>query len=173
MLNLLKPHAAQRKTVEALLGALTGQAREVSFYAQLGVPDTLDGRFDLVVVHAWLVLSALRAKGEIDLAQRLIDRLFVSFDEGLRELGAGDVGMGRRIKKMASAFYGRVAVYDAARNEAAMQGALLRNVYRGAAERTDDAGALARYVLAQREALAASEFRSGEIAFGPPPAKSG
>lgn len=171
MLKLLKSRDAQKKTAEALLRVLVAQAREPYFYEQLGVPDTLDGRFDMVVLHAWLVLASLRAKGEGDLAQRLIDQLFGTFDEGLRELGAGDIGMGRRIKKMASAFYGRLAAYDAAHDEGAMADALLRNVYRGAAEHSDDARGLAMYVRSQRSGLAVSELSAGKIAFAPPPDK--
>jgi cytochrome b pre-mRNA-processing protein 3 len=167
MLNLAKPRGLQNKAAQSLLHALVGQARDPYFYAQLKVPDTLDGRFDLLVLHAWLVLARLRASGQGDLAQRLTDRLFESFDEGLRELGAGDIGIGRRIKKMASAFYGRLSAYDGAGDEQALQAALLRNVYRGDGARTSEAVALARYAIAQRDVLAAAPLASGEISFAP------
>jgi cytochrome b pre-mRNA-processing protein 3 len=87
----------------------------------------------------------------------------------LRELGAGDIGMGKRVKKLASAFYGRMRAYDEAQDEAAMEAALVRNLYRGASQ--PGAKALARYVLGAKARLKACEVENGVLDFGPLPDK--
>jgi cytochrome b pre-mRNA-processing protein 3 len=142
------------------------RARDPVFFARFAVKDTLDGRFDLVVVHAWLVLRRLDA-ADASLSQAVIDEVFVGFDEGLRELGAGDIGMAKRVKKLAGAFYGRMRAYDEAQDEAAMAAALVRNLYRGAAE--PDAKTLARYVLRAKARLNACDVEGGVLDFGPLP----
>src|SRR6516164_3157839 len=119
---------SERKTIaERLCRSISDQARAPVFYGELGVADSLDGRFDLVVLHAWLVLDALGSAGETALAQCLVDALFVQFDEALRELGVGDMGMSRRMKNMAEAFNGRLAAYRAAATQEELAGAILRN----------------------------------------------
>ena len=152
-----------------LYGAVAARAREPVFFTMFGVPDTIDGRFDLVTLHAWLVLERLRRSDMKDSSQGLIDALFTSFDEGLRELGVGDIGIGHRMKKMADAFYGRLAAYGAATNEDALASAILRNVYRGNVGNEVSARHLARYVIAARESLDSSDIASGEADFGPLP----
>ena len=93
----------------------------------------MDGRFDLVALHAWLVLERLKAAGMDAAAQALTDILFVGFDEALREQGTGDMGMGRRMKAFANAFFGRLAAYGGATDEAdAGRKRWPSNVWRGA-----------------------------------------
>lgn len=110
------------------------RARNPHFYADCGVPDSLDGRFDMVMLHAWLVIRRLRAippDGQAR-AQALFDLMFADMDSNLREIGVGDLSVGKRIKTMARAFYGRVDAYDAAlASEAAdaLADALKRNLY--------------------------------------------
>jgi cytochrome b pre-mRNA-processing protein 3 len=161
-----KKRAAQ---VESLHGALVNRAREPVFYARLGVADTLDGRFDLIALHAFLLLERLRKAGEGDLAQALTDTVFLGFDEGLRELGTGDMGMGRRMKAMADAFYGRMQAYGASRDPETMAAALGRNVYRGAEGCGVQSLALAHYVFGARDHLAHSDVGEGMVDFGPLP----
>jgi cytochrome b pre-mRNA-processing protein 3 len=163
-------HAAER-----LYAACVERARARAFYASLKVPDTLDGRFDLVALHASLVLEALKRAGLSDeLGSQFVTLVFAGFEEALRELGVGDFGLTRRIKNMADAFYGRLDAYTQAMDdEASLQSAILRNVYRGDEARQSDAGALARYVLAARNCAKASDavasLRAGQMDFGPPP----
>jgi cytochrome b pre-mRNA-processing protein 3 len=171
MLNILRKPKVDRALAERLLGEIVARARAGVFFDQLQVPDTLDGRFDLSVLHAWMVLERLGAVKNRPLAQQLTDLLFTSFDEGLRELGAGDIGMGRRMKQVASAFYGRLRAYRESRDEAALADALLRNVYRGAKDRKPEAAALARYAQGAATCLASCDISAGEIAFGPLPAR--
>lgn len=166
MLNALKRGRERRALAVRLHAAVVARAREPVFFATFGVADTLDGRFDLVVLHACLALEALNA-ADPALAQAFVDALFTGFDEALRELGVGDIGMGKKVKKLADAFYGRLKAYGEAGDEAAMAAALTRNLYRG--EERAGTGTLARYVVAARTRLACAGLTLGEADFGPPP----
>lgn len=167
MLKALRHRKQCHRFATALCVQLSLQARNPKFYAEYGVSDTVDGRFDLLVLHAWMILDALQTKGELELAQALVDSLFSRFDEGLREQGAGDMSMNRRMKTMASAFYGRLSAYGGASGETGLAEALLRNVYRGTASRIEQATRLAKYTLAARAHLAHSRLTLGEADFGP------
>ena len=121
----------RRERIARLHAAVVARAREPVFFTAFGVADSLDGRFDLVALHAWLVLDALRRRELNDLSQGLTDALFIGFDEALRELGAGDMSLGRKMKNFADAFFGRLKAYGEARSEAELAEAILRNLYRG------------------------------------------
>jgi len=169
---VLKTLANSRKRRQAavrLATALVARARDPIFFTKFNVPDTIDGRFDLVALHAFLVLDRLEASGRRDLSQALIDAVFAGFDEGLRDLGAGDIGMGRRMKKIANAFYGRLNAYRSATGQVALAAALLRNLYRGDAVNEASARELVMYAESARAALAASDIGSGDAQFGPVP----
>ena len=168
MLNLLRKSSGRKQRAAALQAQLIARARAPVFYTALGVPDSMDGRFDLVTLHAWLVLEALKAAGLDAEAQALTDALFLGFDEALREQGTGDMGMGRRMKAMADAFFGRLKVYSTASDKEQLAAALARNVWRGTAA-DDPARRLAAYVQGARTALAASDLASGALDFGPLP----
>ncbi|HXC57365.1 MAG TPA: ubiquinol-cytochrome C chaperone family protein [Rhizomicrobium sp.] len=170
MLNALRRNAERARTVQALHAALTAQARSVTFFREYGVADTIDGRFDMVALHAWLVFGRLRSAGLEDLARGLSDAIFVAFDEGLRDLGTGDMGLGPRMKKLGNAFNGRCQAYEAAAgDETALREAILRNVYRGAAGHEAAAAALARYALTARAQLEHGNPADGTLDFGTPP----
>ncbi|HWA90351.1 MAG TPA: ubiquinol-cytochrome C chaperone family protein [Rhizomicrobium sp.] len=166
MLNSFRKLRARKEDAARLYGAIVARAREPAFYARLGVADTIDGRFDLLALHAWLVLDRLREPGINDLSQALTDTIFVGFEEGMRDLGTGDMGMGRKLKAFADAFYGRLAAYHACEDEAAMTAAVVRNLYRGA--ENPNATAIARYALAARERLAGQDV-AAQLDFGPLP----
>ncbi|MGH6883030.1 ubiquinol-cytochrome C chaperone family protein [Hypericibacter sp.] len=124
----------QKEAAERLYAALVAQAREPAFYREGRVPDSLDGRFELVALHAFLLLRRLQTEGQpgARLAQALFDRMFVDMDESLREIGVGDLSVGKRVKAMAKAFYGRAAAYEAALADpapATLEEALARNLY--------------------------------------------
>src|ERR1700712_1782185 len=129
MLNLLKKSAARKQEGRRLYDTLVSRSREPVFFAGFGVADSIDGRFDMLVFHAWLALAELKGA---PVAQSLTDILFTGFDEAMREQGAGDMGIGHKLKAMANAFYGRIAVYDAAKNEDELAAALAKNLWRGA-----------------------------------------
>src|SRR5262249_18572993 len=130
---LRKAPPAGKDTIERLYGAVVAQARRPAFYLRFGVPDTLDGRFDMIALHVFLVMRRLKAEGEEGraLSQALANRFFADLDRSLREMGVGDLGVGRRVKVMAKAFYGRIAAYEAGLNsgDTALGEALKRNLY--------------------------------------------
>ena len=103
-----------QRNADALYVRAVKQARQPKFYADMGVPDNVDGRFDMIALHVFLILRRLKQENARSqaTAQALLDAMFTDMDRGLRELGAGDLGVGRRVKVMAKAFYGRVAAYD-------------------------------------------------------------
>jgi cytochrome b pre-mRNA-processing protein 3 len=166
MLNVLRRSKERRALAARLHAALVARARDPVFFERFGVDDTLDGRFDLVVLHAWLVLERLKAVGT-PLSQALVDTVFTDFEEAMREMGAGDIGMVRRVKKLASAFYGRMRAYEGAQDETAIEAALIRNLYRGVTQ--PGAKALARYVLRAKARLKSCDVESGVLDFGPLP----
>ncbi len=125
----------QRRKAERLLDAITAEARRPEFYAELGVPDTLDGRFDMMALVATLVFRELQDKGGAALAQRTTDLMFMAFDDAVRSLGVGDSGVPRRVKAMGKAYLGRALAYDQALaqgDQVALAEAVERNIYRGA-----------------------------------------
>ncbi|MEX2036024.1 MAG: ubiquinol-cytochrome C chaperone family protein [Xanthobacteraceae bacterium] len=152
----------------ALYGAIVAQARNPVLYADFGTADTVDGRFEMVVLHTILVLERLHADGEAERAigQAVFDLYCTDMDRSLRELGVSDLGVPQRMKKMTERFYGRAATYRAAfaaRDVVALAKAIERNVFGRAAP---GAAALAAYALAAFEAFAA--MPSAEFLAGPP-----
>jgi cytochrome b pre-mRNA-processing protein 3 len=141
-------------TVRAIYGAIVAQARVPAFYADYGVPDTLEGRFELLVLHAFLYFRRMKGETAADAretGQAVFDLMFLDMDRSLRELGVGDLSVPKKIKRMAQAFYGRVAAYDAALaagERAALADALARNIYASDEAANVRAPRLARYVLA-------------------------
>ncbi|MDR3500383.1 MAG: ubiquinol-cytochrome C chaperone family protein [Parvibaculum sp.] len=149
----------------ALYGCIVAQARRPEFYLRAGVPDTLEGRFEMLMLNAFLVLHRLKAAGEPAkaLGQRVFDILFDDMDQTLREIGIGDLSVGKKIKTMAAAFYGRIAAYDealGAADEAALEQAIRRNVFDGLEPKAEEVALLSVYVRRASDALA----RQGDAA---------
>jgi cytochrome b pre-mRNA-processing protein 3 len=157
----------------ALYGIAVAAAREKYFYESLGVPDTLDGRFDLVSLHAFLLINHLCGLPEpgAALAQAVFDAMFSDMDTNLRELGVSDLSVGKRVRAMWEAFHGRANVYASAMRAAdppELEAALARNVWRGVTPPEGANTALARLMLAQAKYLATQPpdaFASGEARF--------
>ncbi|MBV9063332.1 MAG: hypothetical protein JOY77_10470 [Alphaproteobacteria bacterium] len=164
MLSKLRSRRDRSALVKQLCADLTERARAPVFFLRLGVPDTLDGRFDLVALHAWIVLDAVNTTQLV--RQALIDELFLSFEEGLRGLGTGDLGMNRRLKIVAGAFYGRLQAYRSATNLDALAAAIYRNLYRGRPGLEEPARAIAVYALDAKLCVTAA---NGRLDFGPLP----
>jgi cytochrome b pre-mRNA-processing protein 3 len=154
-----KPQS-ERRCYEAIVAA----ARHPVFYADWGVPDTLDGRFDMISLHAFLVLDRLKGT-EAAFRQGLVDELFADMDRSLREMGVGDISVGKKVRKMAEVFYGRVTAYDKALAGAAgeLEAAIARNVFAGEGPGPAP-GLLAAYMKAERAHLASQDV--GAIARG-------
>ncbi len=150
--------APSRGTIEAIYGMIVAQAREPAFYAGMNVPDTVDGRFDTVLLHLWMVLRHLR-KGENgdSLSQELFDRFCEDMDANLREMGVGDLTVPKRMQAFGEAFYGRTAAYDLALagGEGDLAQAIDRNVLNG--KHPESARSLARYVMTAVDALASTD----------------
>src|SRR3954463_12813857 len=141
-----KPRLAPRGTIEAIYGMIVTQAREPLFYRDLAVPDTVNGRFDLLLMHLWLVLRRLKsAAGGQDLSQALFDHFCNDMDDNLRELGVSDLKVPKKMQAFGEAFYGRTAAYDMAltAGREALAQALCKNVLNG--ENIDKARLLADY----------------------------
>ena len=134
--------------------AIVASARQTKFYADMGVPDTLDGRFDMIVLHMFLVLERMKGEDE-KFRQNLTDYFFMDMDRSLRESGVGDLTVGKKVRKMAEAFYGRINAYQNAseQGEAQWVEALERNVYGGIA--SIHSIALAKWVAASSAKLVA------------------
>ena len=129
-----KPRLAPRGTIEAIYGMIVTQAREPLFYRDLGVPDTVNGRFDLLLLHLWLVLRRLKSvEGGEGLSQALFDHFCNDMDDNLREMGVGDLTVPKRMQAFGEAFYGRTAAYDLALTEGreALAQALCKNIFNG------------------------------------------
>jgi cytochrome b pre-mRNA-processing protein 3 len=153
-----KPRIAPRGTIEAIYGMIVTQVREPSFYRDLAVPDTVNGRFDLLVLHLWLVLQRLRAtEGAAGLSQALFDRFCNDMDDNLREMGVGDLTVPKRMQAFGEAFYGRTAAYDLAlqAGEEPLAQALCKNILNG--EGIENARRLALYAKAAMASLAGQD----------------
>jgi len=109
---------------------LVEKARNPFFYSDCGVPDTLDGRFDVIVLHIFMLTHQLKNQNP-KLIRSVWEAFFSDMDRSLREMGASDTGIGKRIKKMAQAFYGRIAAYEKAIDtKQELMEAMKRNLYR-------------------------------------------
>ena len=166
--GLFRRAAARRRAVEDLHGALSMAARRPGLYTRLGVPDTVEGRFEALCLHAILVLRRLNRlpAPAAEVAQDLVNSVFTQLDASLRELGVGDMGVSKRMKKLGAAFYGRAEGYDAALgagDDAALRAVLGRNVLGG----EGDGAGLAAYVRAADAALAGADL-DGLLGAGPP-----
>jgi cytochrome b pre-mRNA-processing protein 3 len=152
---------------------LVDQARSPQFYLNVGVPDTLDGRFDMIVLHMVLVIERLSLIGETAkrLSQTLFDLMFDDMDQALREMGVGDLSVGKKVKTMARAFYGRLGAYDEAfraDTDEALISALKRNVFRDADIAPERLEALRVYTKDVRDALSGLDlevFAAGQVVF--------
>jgi cytochrome b pre-mRNA-processing protein 3 len=167
-----KPRIAPRGTIETIYGMIVTQAREPLFYRDLGVPDTVNGRFDLLVLHLWMVLRRLKPMaGGVELSQALFDRFCDDMDANLREMGVGDLTVPKRMQAFGEAFYGRAAAYDLALTAGAepLAQALCRNILNG--KEIEKARQLASYAEASTAALAAlgdAKIMSGSWRFASP-----
>ena len=144
-----KPRLTPAGTIEAIYGMIVTQAREPIFYRDLSVPDTVNGRFDLLLLHLWLLLRRLRTvQGATELSQALFDRFCEDMDDNLREMGVGDQTVPKRMKAFGEAFYGRVQAYDQAVDAGgeALAAAICKNILNGTG--LDHARQLAAYARA-------------------------
>jgi len=163
---------SNQDVVDSLYERIVAAARQPVFYSQWNVPDTPLGRFEMLSLHMFLFLHRCRGDETAlrDLAQELTDDFFTDVDHSLRELGIGDMGVPKRMKKLAKMFYGRAHAYGEAidaGDAAALSQALSRNVLPEATEWPQSA-MLAAYVVEANSALAAQsveEISAGRVEF--------
>lgn len=167
MLSWLLGRATNRTIIERLHAEIVAAARDPAFFTTYGVADSLEGRFEVLTLHAWLALrrlSVLPPPGP-EIAQDLTDMVFRHFDVALRELGVGDTSVPKHIRRLAEAFLGRCAAYDAALTSGSsdLAAAVARNAYAGAG----DPAALTAWIEAANAALARAPVEA--FAVGPVP----
>ena len=166
------PHAGLARNLHE---ELVGQARQPAFYAVLGAPDTVDGRFDLLALHLYLAMRRLEREPEAAaLNQALFDEAFGHLDVAVREMGAQDIGVGRRVKRMAEGFHGRSKALEEAlgRDDAALRECLRRNVYGKVEPEEARLTQLAVYVRETDrliQALPWADIAGGRVRFAPLP----
>lgn len=151
----------RREAVARLYGGIVARARQPRFYASWGVPDTNDGRLEMIGLHAALVARRLGREGDPGrrLGRELLELMVSDIDRTLRELGVGDLSVGKKVKGIAGSLMGRAAALEAALDagdRAAITRLLERNVYlTGTAPSPERVDALAGYLVALDAALAA------------------
>ncbi len=157
----------------SLYGSIVAQARQPYFYRDLKVLDTVEGRYDMIIIHAFLLFHRLKNEDENarQLSQAVFDTMFKDLDQSLREMGVGDMGIGRRIKKMASSFYGRVSAYDKALEAdeiSVLEQVIARNVF----NKTDPDALVLRHLgsymkknVEKLKLISVDDFLHGKISF--------
>lgn len=163
MLSWLSRRSDAKRSAHELYGSSVAQARAEPFYTDLGVADTISGRFELLVLHVFLVMERLAREGEAgrELAQLVSEVMFSELDAAMREMGVSDLRVPRGMHQAAGAWLGRVKAYGeacAAGDEARLADAIARNVLEEAPESSRHALALARYALRVREVLARQDY---------------
>jgi cytochrome b pre-mRNA-processing protein 3 len=176
MFNPFSWLTASGASVDSLYGMIVAQARLPVFYSRLRVPDSVDGRFDILVLHVVLVMRRLaREPGQARNAGQLVfDRFCRDMDDNLREMGVGDLAVPREMRRMGSAFYGRQAAYEAAlaaADDRELVDALARNIYSDASAIAGVATGLTNYVKEVVRCLDACEGAAvsrAEVSFPDP-----
>lgn len=160
--NLFRQRPDERQG-DALYALAVEQARQPGFYTALGVADRIDARFELYTLHVLILFLRLKQDGERGevAAQKLFDTYISSLDNTLRELGVGDVSVGKKMRKLGESLYGRMNAYEGplrAEDESALAASLAKNVYESVDAETGVA--LARYTVTSRRNLAAQSFET-------------
>jgi cytochrome b pre-mRNA-processing protein 3 len=116
MFDMLLAKSAAKGAAERLYASAAGQARWETLYARMGAPDSVGGRFELLTLHVILLIDRLKdaSAAADDVRQKLFDVYVSNLDAALREMGVGDLVVGKHMRKLGEAFYGRARAYDAA-----------------------------------------------------------
>lgn len=164
--SFLRRRPLERQALD-LYALAVEQARQPDFYTELGVQDRIDSRFEIYTLHVLLLFVRLRKEDErsADLAQKLFDHYVSALDNVLRELGVGDVSVGKKMRKLGEALYGRMSSYEKALSEnglAALETAIARNVFES--EDAATGAALARYTMESHNLLGSQTIAEVERA---------
>lgn len=159
----------------ALYTALVTQARQPAFYLQGGVADTKEGRFDLILVHAFMLFRRLKGSpAQKELAQQVFDVMFADLDQSMREMGIGDVGILKRIRKMSESYHGRIVAYEEGvqTGDDSLASALDRNLFADTQATPEQLSAMTSYVFTALDHLSTLDddaLLRGEVSFPAPP----
>lgn len=164
--------SSKRDVPYEIYGSLVARARNPALYRDLNVPDTINGRFDMMVMHVFVLSHRLKDAGDAcrELSQGLFDAFLLDMDRGMREEGVGDTSVPKKLKKMTQVYYGRLRAYESPLeegNKPAIAEIINRNIFTG---KNDDESAddLADYMLnlhVHIEALSVAEILNGDIGF--------
>ena len=157
-----------------LYRSIVEQSRRPEFFVEYGVPDTPTGRFEVLVLHLFIVMYCMREEdGLEELARSLSEETILDFDRNMREMGIGDLSVGRKVKSLAEGMYGRFGAYtDGLQNgDVALSEALRRNLFSETTTSEEVVAAIVMYV--KKETLAfkdkpASIWQDGHVDFGSP-----
>lgn len=175
MMPWFRRRAAVGRRAEKLYGSVVATARHPAFYRDNGVPDTPEGRFELIALHLFLALDCGREKdaAATELSQRTIETFVTDMDDCMREMGVGDMAVGKKVKRAAAAFYERAGAYrrglagQGSDLEASLSGYVFGTDAEAQAAKRKEAAALAHYVRAAAGALTHAPFNelaaSGEF----------
>ncbi len=171
--NLFKSKAQKREEIaDDLYRQIVAAARQPEFYLSYAVEDSVTGRFEMIVLHAYVFFYRMKSETaeNRELSQAVFGRFFQDMDDSLREQGVGDLSVPKKIKKMAQSFYGHAEAYDKARDQGveALAIALSRNIYGEESKPCPEAAGLARYILDCDEKLklqSMEDFSKGELNF--------
>jgi cytochrome b pre-mRNA-processing protein 3 len=171
MFRLFRPrfHSA---TIDSLYGVIVAQARVPDFYEEFGIADSVDGRFELIVLHLALLTRRLDREAEgAALSRALVDRFGRDMDDNLREMGVGDLAVPKKMKRLFEALYGRTRIYQGALNETgseALEAALARNVFGGRGGAVARLAAYVRRATHELDATDGGQILAGRLAFPAP-----
>jgi cytochrome b pre-mRNA-processing protein 3 len=178
--KLFKNKPAFTEEVQAIYVAIVNQSRQEEFYLNFEVADTVEGRFDMILLHAFVVMRKLKADGDktATFAQAIYDLMFADMDQNLREMGIGDMGLAKRVPRMAEAFYGRIEAYEAGLtaddDDATLKAALDRNLYRKTLASDESLSVMAQYLRQEAKNLENQDIDAllcGKITFGNAPSR--
>jgi cytochrome b pre-mRNA-processing protein 3 len=160
ILNLFRKNPSS-DAVYAVYTAIVAQSRQAVFYADWGIPDTVTGRFDMISLHLSLLFRRLRVEKQAghEFSQALFDLFFKDMDRSLRELGAGDMAVPKKVRKMSEIFYGLMTSLNEAMDRddrPGVEAVLRRNVYPEA--HSVHAPQLAAYLFTQYDKLASQSL---------------
>jgi cytochrome b pre-mRNA-processing protein 3 len=162
MLQWLRKRAETGRRAGELYGGVVTAARQPEFYGIIGVPDTPEGRFELVALHLFLAIESLRGPAADDLRQRMIEVFVTDMDDCMREMGVGDLAVPKRVKRAAAAFYERATAYRrdlaAEGKTSAMSASLRHYIFADGASREDASAAIAHYLREASSALSSQPF---------------
>lgn len=175
MFRYFRARKQEKHTAYMLYKTLVEQARHASFYTEYGVDDTIEGRFDMILLHLFMVDERLNLAGEqyVGLRRNLHEAMVSDIDRSFRELGVGDMSVGKEMKKVGSAWLGRHTAYAAALEDNAEEGALSQAIQKNlyADEAPGSVETMVNYVMKSRQLLALTELETileGNLVFPSP-----